>query len=205
MQVWSLGWEDPLEEKMATHSSILAWRTNGQRSLEGFSPQGRRVGCDCSDLACMRQNTHIQIPRTWGYITFHDKRWVEFQIELRLPTTWPWDGAIILDGPGGLSIITGILLHEGERSESKKEVQPQKQGQKDAVTDSENEGATSPSGMQVALRSRKSQGSGFSPRTYRKECGPAKPWISAQGDRCQISNLHKYEIFNLYCFRPLSF
>ena len=22
----SLGWEDPLEEKMATHSSILAWR-----------------------------------------------------------------------------------------------------------------------------------------------------------------------------------
>ena len=25
IQVWSLGWEDPLEEEMATHSSILAW------------------------------------------------------------------------------------------------------------------------------------------------------------------------------------
>ena len=25
MQVRSLGWEDPLEEEMATHSSILAW------------------------------------------------------------------------------------------------------------------------------------------------------------------------------------
>ena len=24
--VQSLGWEDPLEESMATHSSILAWR-----------------------------------------------------------------------------------------------------------------------------------------------------------------------------------
>ena len=24
--VWSLGWEEPLEEEMATHSSILAWR-----------------------------------------------------------------------------------------------------------------------------------------------------------------------------------
>ena len=24
--VWSLGWEGPLEEKMTTHSSILAWR-----------------------------------------------------------------------------------------------------------------------------------------------------------------------------------
>ena len=26
MQVRSLGWEDPLEQGMATHSSILAWR-----------------------------------------------------------------------------------------------------------------------------------------------------------------------------------
>ena len=28
VEIWaqSLGWEDPLEEGMATHSSILAWR-----------------------------------------------------------------------------------------------------------------------------------------------------------------------------------
>ena len=26
MWVWSLGWEDPLEEGVATHSSIIAWR-----------------------------------------------------------------------------------------------------------------------------------------------------------------------------------
>ena len=25
-QIQSLGWEDPLEEEMATHSSILAWK-----------------------------------------------------------------------------------------------------------------------------------------------------------------------------------
>ena len=25
MLVWSLGWEDPLEKEMATHSSILVW------------------------------------------------------------------------------------------------------------------------------------------------------------------------------------
>ena len=25
-RVWSLGWEDPLEKEMATHSSILTWR-----------------------------------------------------------------------------------------------------------------------------------------------------------------------------------
>ena len=37
--VRSLGWEDALEEGMATHSSILAWRNRrGQRSLTGCSP-----------------------------------------------------------------------------------------------------------------------------------------------------------------------
>ena len=44
MWVRSLGWEDPLEEGMAAHSSILAWKSCGQRSLAGYSPQGHRVG-----------------------------------------------------------------------------------------------------------------------------------------------------------------
>ena len=39
--VQSLGWEDPLEKEMATHSSILAWRiSHAQRSLAGYSPWG---------------------------------------------------------------------------------------------------------------------------------------------------------------------
>ena len=42
-QVPSLGRGDPLEEKMATHFSILAWKFHGQRSLVGYSP---RVGHD---------------------------------------------------------------------------------------------------------------------------------------------------------------
>ena len=41
-QFQSLGWEDPLEKGMATHSSILPGKFHGQRSLEGYSPQGRR-------------------------------------------------------------------------------------------------------------------------------------------------------------------
>ena len=32
------GQEDPLEEEMATSSSILAWDIHGQRSLAGYSP-----------------------------------------------------------------------------------------------------------------------------------------------------------------------
>ena len=27
----SLSWEDPLEEEMATHSSILVWKSHGQK------------------------------------------------------------------------------------------------------------------------------------------------------------------------------
>ena len=38
MQVRSLGQEDPLEKEMTTHSSILAWKIHGQRSLVGYSP-----------------------------------------------------------------------------------------------------------------------------------------------------------------------
>ena len=36
----SVGQEDPLEEEMAPHSSILAWKSHGQRSLAGYSPRG---------------------------------------------------------------------------------------------------------------------------------------------------------------------
>ena len=41
-QVQSLGWEDPLEKEMATHSSILAWRIRGQRSLASYNPWGHK-------------------------------------------------------------------------------------------------------------------------------------------------------------------
>jgi len=36
------GLEDPLEKEMATHSSILAWKSHGQRSPAGYCPWGRK-------------------------------------------------------------------------------------------------------------------------------------------------------------------
>ena len=42
----SLGWEDPLEEGMATHSSFLPGEAHGQRSLVGYSSKG----CKESDM-----------------------------------------------------------------------------------------------------------------------------------------------------------
>ena len=48
IQVRSLDWEDPLEEGMATHSSILAWRTPRTEDPGGLRSIGsQRVGRDC--------------------------------------------------------------------------------------------------------------------------------------------------------------
>ena len=47
MQVGSLGREDPLEEGMATHSSILAWRIPWTEEPGGLQSIGsQRVGHD---------------------------------------------------------------------------------------------------------------------------------------------------------------
>ena len=40
--VLSLGWEDPLEKEMATHSSILAWRIPWMEELGGLESTGRK-------------------------------------------------------------------------------------------------------------------------------------------------------------------
>ena len=42
MQIRSLGWEDPLEEGMATTPIFLPGESHGQRSLVGCSPQGHK-------------------------------------------------------------------------------------------------------------------------------------------------------------------
>ena len=42
-QVHSLGWEDPLEKRMATHSSILAWRNPWTEEPGGIQSMGSQT------------------------------------------------------------------------------------------------------------------------------------------------------------------
>ena len=42
MHIPSLGREDPLEKKMATHCSIFAWETPWTEELVGYSPWGSK-------------------------------------------------------------------------------------------------------------------------------------------------------------------
>ena len=76
--VWSLGQEDPLEEGMATHSSILAWRIQWAEEPSGLQSIGSQsVGHGWSDLARTVESslplgefpgglvvrTHLSLPR----------------------------------------------------------------------------------------------------------------------------------------------
>ena len=50
-RVWSLSWEDPLEKKMATHSSTVAWKILWTEEPGRLQSMGSlRVGHDWSDL-----------------------------------------------------------------------------------------------------------------------------------------------------------
>ena len=56
----SLGWEDPLEKEMATHSSILAWRIPWTEELGGLqSMELQRVRHDWAT------NTFTSHPDVW--------------------------------------------------------------------------------------------------------------------------------------------
>ena len=53
MQIRSLGWEDPLEKEMATHTSILAWEIPWKEEPSGLLSMGwQRVR---HDLATKQQ------------------------------------------------------------------------------------------------------------------------------------------------------
>ena len=53
-QVQSLGQEDSLEKRMATHFSILPGKSQGQRSLGEYSPRGLKQ----SDMVESLTHTH---------------------------------------------------------------------------------------------------------------------------------------------------
>ena len=54
-----MGWDDPLEEGMAAHSSILAWAEgifHGQRNLVSYSPWGLKESRTTGQLSTTTTN-----------------------------------------------------------------------------------------------------------------------------------------------------
>ena len=58
--VQSLGWEDPLEEGMATHFSILAWRIPWKEEPGGL--EVAKIPYTATKISCMPQQ-RLKIPR----------------------------------------------------------------------------------------------------------------------------------------------
>ena len=67
--VQSLGWEDPLEEEMVTHSNILAWKTPWTEEPEGLIVHG--VTKSWTQLnACTHTHTHT--PHFYAFLFWED-------------------------------------------------------------------------------------------------------------------------------------
>ena len=69
IRVRSLGQEDPLEEEMATRSSILAWKIPWTEESGGLQPRGsQRVGHDWASFHLvfflLRKSLYFFPPRT---------------------------------------------------------------------------------------------------------------------------------------------
>ena len=132
MWVWSLGWEDPLEEGMATYSSILAWRipwTEEPGELQSMLSQ--RVGHDWSDLACLQTRTMPGLGEKKGYLgTFSVNGIYGQKIQVKkkhpetktkTPKTYP-----LLPQVSCRSIVLNIIDHKwiGSFKKTKKLVTP---------------------------------------------------------------------------------
>ena len=86
--VWSLSWEDPLEKRMAIHSSNLAWRkswTEGPGGLQGYSPWGCKELDMTEQLVCARTHTHTNTS----------------QLSLSLSRLWVCSNWLLTDSQGG--------------------------------------------------------------------------------------------------------
>ena len=61
----SLGWEDPLEEGMATHSSILAWRIAMDRGAWWAAIHWDRKDSDMTELS---YSASLVLPEIWSHV-----------------------------------------------------------------------------------------------------------------------------------------
>ena len=68
-RVWSLGWEDPLEKGMATHSNILAWGIPWTEEPGGPQSMGlKRVGHNWATFTCTPSSSHRRRPLSRGIL-----------------------------------------------------------------------------------------------------------------------------------------
>ena len=86
MQVPSLGWEDPLEEKMANHSSILAWVIPWTEEPGGLPVRGghKRVARDLATKQQPPLHEHLLYTRLCVHVHYSILQ-CSCELSLRIP------------------------------------------------------------------------------------------------------------------------
>ena len=89
-EIWvqSRGWEDPLEEGMATPSSILAWRIPMDRGAWRVTVHGGRKGSDTTEwlsTACDYMSIYTSIC-IYAYCVYTDFPWWKWMIHTHTHT-----------------------------------------------------------------------------------------------------------------------
>ena len=97
-RVWSLGWEDPLEEGMATH---LPGESHGQRSLVGCHLWGRTES-DMTEATKQQQQQHSSTNNIWVcFSTFqqHSILWKILIFDTMIGNAWHFNVNLYLNFP----------------------------------------------------------------------------------------------------------
>ena len=83
-QVWSLGWEDPLEKEMATHSSTLAWKIPQMEEPGRLQPMWlQRARHDWAiSLSC---GSSVYVSARWLFYVLSHLSLVQFLMDCSLP------------------------------------------------------------------------------------------------------------------------
>ena len=97
--VWSLGWEEPLEKDMATHSSILAWKISWMEEPGRLQSMGSQSGTQQSDFTFLFLKELSKVYCAVEMLVIHLSRKRNSEMELKvsshevllIPLLWsPW-------------------------------------------------------------------------------------------------------------------
>ena len=82
MWVWSLGWDDPQEEEMATHSSILAWKTPWTEEPDGLQAMELwRVKYDWVNKRANAQESFWSMSLSSSFLYWESNSYLEYFIK----------------------------------------------------------------------------------------------------------------------------
>ena len=102
MWVRSLDQEDPLEQEMATYSSILAWEAHVLRSLVGYSLSSVAQSCPTLCRVHGLQYTRLHCPSPTPTACSNSCHWVGGEIQPSHPLSSPTSSAFSLSQHQGL-------------------------------------------------------------------------------------------------------